>query len=62
MLVGLGGPKNSEIGIGSVLRSRYEWITQNSFRTQMSQVEIRETDFKEAAEECPAIIAREKIN
>ena len=56
-LVGLGNPNKSELGIGSVLRSRYEWITQSSFRAQ--RVKLRYA--RPVAEECPAIMAREKF-
>ena len=63
-LVGLGGPtrykKIFEMGIGGVLRTRCDSITQDSFRARTSQVEIRDTGCKKMAEACPAKIAREK--
>ena len=48
------------MGIGSVLRSQYDWITQNSFRAPTSQVKKRDTGSREMAEACPAKIKREK--
>ena len=35
------------MGIGSVLRSQYDWITQNSFRAPTSQVKKRDSKNKE---------------
>ena len=49
------------MGIGSVLRSRCDAITQNSFRARTSQVEIRDAGSKKMTEACPAKIAREQI-
>ena len=49
------------MGIGSVLRSQYDWITQNSFRAPTSQVKKRDSGSREMAEACPAKIRREKI-
>ena len=49
------------MGIGSVLRSRYDWITQKPFRAGTSQVEICQNGSKEMAEACQARIETEKI-
>ena len=49
------------MGMGSDLRSQYDWITQNSFRAPTSQVTKRDTGFQEMVEACPAKIRREKI-
>ena len=49
------------MGIGSVLRSQYDWITQNSFRAPTSQVKKRDSGSREMAEACLAKIRREKI-
>ena len=49
------------MGIESVLRSQYDWITQNFFRAPTSQVKKRDTGLLEMAEACPAKIRREKI-
>ena len=48
------------MGIGSVLRSQYDWITQNSFRAPTSQVKKCDTGSREMAEACPAKIRKEK--
>ena len=48
------------MGIGGVLRTRCDSITQNSFRARTSQAEIRDTGSKKRAEACPAKIATEK--
>ena len=49
------------MGIGSVLRSPYDWITQNFFRARTTQVKKRNTGCQEMAEACPAEITRDKI-
>ena len=48
------------MGIGSVLRSHYDWITQNSFRVPTSQGKKHDTGSQVMAEACPAKIRREK--
>ena len=49
------------MGIGSVLRLQYDWITQNSFQAPTSQVKKRDSSSQEMTEACPAKIRREKI-
>ena len=49
------------MAIGSVLRSWYDWITQNSIRAPTSQIKKRDTGFREMAEAFLAKIKREKI-
>ena len=49
------------MGIESVLRARYDWITQNSFRAPTSQDRKGDTDSREMAKACQAKITREKL-